>query len=69
MLKAAGSSSTNMDGSVQSMVCLDLSTKWPQQAKRRAGAAALYGVTPEHSTFLKTITNPSLSSGSQYLSL
>lgn len=68
-LKAAGSSCTNMDASEQSMVCLELSTKWPQQAMQRAGAAAPYGVTPEHSTFLKTVMNPSLSSGSQHLSL
>lgn len=68
-LKAAGSSCTNMDASEQSMVCLELSTKWPQQAMRRAGAAAPYGVTPEHSTLLKTVMNPSLSSGSHHLSL
>lgn len=69
MLKAAGSSCTNMDASEQSMVCLELSTKWPQQAMQRAGAAAPYGVTPEHCTFLKTVMNPSLLSGSQHLSL
>lgn len=68
-LKAAGSIYTNIDASEQSMVCLELSTKWPQQAMRRAGAAAPYGVTSEHSTFLKTVMNPSLSSGSQHLSL
>lgn len=68
-LKAAGSICTNIDASEQSTVCLKLSTKWPQQAMRRAGAAAPYGVTSVHRTFLKTVMNPSLSSGSQHLSL